>query len=91
MSGTPFFTFLGHRDPAYAVADLRRMCARGELTPLQAREVIAHLHKKGLFTEPMPDSQRSLLAILTRTGRMGPRLVVDNGPIVRPAQAKGSS
>jgi hypothetical protein len=78
MIGTPFFSFLGYRDPVYAAADISRMCARGEVTPLQAREIIRHLHGKGLFSEPMTGNQRALLAILTRAGRFRPQLVIDN-------------
>jgi hypothetical protein len=78
MIGTPFFSFLGYRDPVYAAADIKRMCARGEVTTLQACEIIRHLHNKGQFAEPMTGSQRTLLAVLTRAGRIRPRLVVDN-------------
>jgi hypothetical protein len=85
MIGTPFFSFLGYRDPVFAAADISRMCARGEVTTLEAREIIRHLHDKGLFVEPMAGSQRSLLAVLTRAGRIRPRLVIDNTESHRPA------
>ena len=78
MIGTPFFSFLGYRDPVYAAADISRMCARGEVNMEQAREIIRHLHDKGLFAEPMTGSQRILLAVLTRAGKIRPQLAVDN-------------
>jgi hypothetical protein len=78
MIGTPFFSFLGYRDPVYAAADISRMCARGEVNMHQAREIIRHLHDKGLFSEPMTGTQRILLAVLTRAGKIRPRLVIDN-------------
>jgi hypothetical protein len=90
MIGTPFFRFLGYRDPIYAAADIKRMCARGEVTTLQSCEIIQHLHGKGLFTEPMTGSQRTLLAVLTRAGRFRPRLVVDNTTSSHAAQTMDS-
>jgi hypothetical protein len=84
MIGTPFFSFLGYRDPVYAAADISRMCTRGEVTNVQAREIIKHLHAKGLFNEPMTNSQRVLLATLTRTARARPQLAIDNTAPARP-------
>jgi hypothetical protein len=78
MVSSPFYSFLGYRDPAYAAADLRRMCARGDIGPQQAREIIQHLRARGQFAGPLSPSQRTLLAVLTRAALLRPRLVVDN-------------
>ncbi|HEX9462123.1 MAG TPA: hypothetical protein VGB82_05950 [Alphaproteobacteria bacterium] len=81
MSKTPILDFIERENRIPTDAEFRYICLRNGLSfENEARDLIGTLRDEGVFRPRMNATLRELLAVLARTARAKPRLVVDNTP-----------